>query len=50
MNGEIFTKNWLIGFELERSGDKSVEDVLSILKTEANTQFFKFVKNNYKDW
>ena len=36
--------------ELERSGDKSVEDILSMQKTEANTQFFKFVKNNYKDW
>ena len=40
----------LLGAELERSGDKSVEDILSMQKTEANTQFFKFVKNNYKDW
>ncbi|MBT6699943.1 MAG: PglZ domain-containing protein, partial [Flavobacteriales bacterium] len=34
----------------EKSGDKSMEDILSMQKTEANTQFFKFIKNNYKNW
>ena len=27
-----------------------MEDILSMQKTEANTQFFKFIKNNYKNW
>ena len=47
---DIYKKLTYWELELERSGDKSVEDILSMQKTEANTQFFKFVKNNYKDW
>ena len=35
---------------LEKSGDESVEDILVMQKAEANSQFFKFIKNNYKDW
>ena len=36
--------------ELEQSGEKSIEDILSMQKTEANAQFFKFIKDNYKNW
>ena len=47
---DIYKKLTYWELELEQAGDKSVEDILSMQKTEANTQFFKFVKNNYKDW
>jgi hypothetical protein len=47
---EIFKKITYWELELEKSGDESVEDILSMQKTEANTQFFKFIKNNYKNW
>jgi len=47
---EIFKKITYWELELEKSGDKSMEDILSMQKTEANTQFFKFIKNNYKNW
>ena len=35
---------------MDESGDDSVEEILAMQKTEANTQFFRFIKNNYKDW
>ena len=44
----VFKKLTYWELELEKSGDDSVEDILSMQKTEANTQFFKFIKNNYK--
>tara|TARA_Y100001968_G_scaffold329768_1_gene379884 strand:+ start:105 stop:1655 length:1551 start_codon:yes stop_codon:yes gene_type:complete len=47
---EIFKKITYWELELDKSGDNSIEDILSMQKTEANTQFFKFIKNNYKDW
>lgn len=47
---DVYKKLTYWELELEQSGDKSVEDILSMQKTEANMQFFKFVKNNYKDW
>ena len=47
---EMFKKITYWELELEKSGDDSVEDILSMQKTEANTQFFKFIKNNYKNW
>ena len=47
---EIFKKITYWELELEKSGDESMENILSMQKTEANTQIFKFVKNNYKDW
>ena len=36
--------------ELEESNDKGIEDILSMQKFEANSQFFRFVKDNYKKW
>lgn len=47
---EIFKKLTYWELELERSGEQSVEQILEMQKAEANTQFFKFIKNNYKDW
>ena len=47
---EIYKKLTYWELELEQTGDKSVEEILAMQKTEANTQFFKFIKNNYKDW
>ena len=47
---EIFKKLTYWELELERSGEQSVEQILEMQKSEANTQFFRFVKNNYKDW
>ena len=47
---EIYKKLTYWELELEKSGDKSVEQILAMQKTEANTQFFRFIKNNYKKW
>ena len=47
---EIFKKLTYWELELERSGEQSVEQILEMQKSEANTQFFRFIKNNYKDW
>ncbi|MBT5859090.1 MAG: bifunctional response regulator/alkaline phosphatase family protein [Flavobacteriales bacterium] len=47
---DIFKKLTFWELELEKSGDESVESILSMQKTEANSQFFKFIKENYKDW
>ena len=47
---DIYKKLTYWELELDQAGDRSVEDILSMQKTEANTQFFKFIKNNYKDW
>ena len=47
---DIFKKLTFWELELEKSGDNSVEQVVERKKTEANSQFFKFVKQNYKDW
>ena len=47
---EIYKKLTYWELELDKLGDKSVEQILAMQKTEANTQFFRFIKNNYKDW
>ena len=47
---DIFKKLTYWELELEKSGDNSVEQILEMQKAEANAQFFKFIKNNYKDW
>ncbi|HAO14735.1 MAG TPA: two-component system response regulator [Tenacibaculum sp.] len=36
--------------ELENIEDTGMLEILESQKTEANTQFFKFVKKNYKNW
>ena len=47
---DIYKKLTYWELELERSGEQSVEQILEMHKSEANTQFFRFIKNNYKDW
>lgn len=47
---EIYKKLIYWELELDHSGDESVEQILAMQKTEANTQFFRFVKSNYKNW
>jgi len=47
---EIYKKLTYWELELDKLGDKSVEQILAMQKTEANTQFFRFIKNNYKEW
>ena len=47
---DIFRRLTYWELEIEKSADNSVEEILEMQKSEANAQFFKFVKNNYKDW
>ncbi len=47
---DIFKKLTYWELELERSADNSVEQILEMQKAEANSQFFKFIRKNYKDW
>ena len=36
--------------ELQKSGDPSMQEILSMQKDEANVQFSKFIQDNYLDW
>ncbi len=36
--------------ELDKSKDSNMDEILALQKSEANLQFFKFVKKNYKTW
>jgi CheY-like chemotaxis protein len=47
---DIFKKITYWELELDKAGDESIEQVLSLQKSEANTQFFRFIKANYYDW
>ncbi|SVC34265.1 uncharacterized protein METZ01_LOCUS287119, partial [marine metagenome] len=47
---DIYKKLTFWELELDKTGDESIEQILSMQKNEANAQFFKFVKNNYKSW
>lgn len=47
---EIFKKLTFWELEIEKSGEESVEEILAMQKQEANTQFFRFVKEHYKSW
>ena len=47
---EVFKKLTFWELEIEKSGEESVREILSMQKQEANTQFFRFVKENYKNW
>jgi CheY-like chemotaxis protein len=47
---DIFKKLTYWELEIEKSGENGIEQILEMQKAEANAQFFKFVKNNYKDW
>ena len=47
---ELFKKITFWELELERSGDSGMKQILDMQKAEANAQFFKYVKSNYKSW
>jgi len=47
---KIYKKLVYWELELEKTGDNSIEQILEMQKSDANSQYFKFVKNNYKDW
>jgi CheY-like chemotaxis protein len=47
---EIYRKIVYWEIELDRSEDKSMVDVLRMQKSDANTQFFKFIEKNYIQW
>ena len=36
--------------ELSKSNDSSIDEIISMQKNEANSQFFRFVSRNYQDW
>ena len=44
----IYKKLTYWDLEIDYSGEKSIEQILEMQKDDANKQFFKFVKNNYK--
>ena len=47
---QVFKKLTFWETELDSLGDSSMKEILEMQKSEANSQFFKFIKNNYKDW
>ena len=46
----IYRKLTTWDIELSDSGDQSIKEVLHYQKNEANQEFCKFVRQNYKDW
>jgi len=47
---DIYRKLVYWELELDRSKDESMAEIIGSQKTEANSQFFKFVERNYIDW
>lgn len=47
---EIYKKIVYWELELDESADKSMEEVLSMQKSEANSKFVRFIEENYEDW
>lgn len=47
---EIYKKLIFWELELDKSADKSMEQVLEMQKSEANSNFTKFIEDNYEDW
>ena len=47
---EVYKKIIFWELELENSSDKGMYDILKMQKAEANSQFGKFIENNYLDW
>jgi CheY-like chemotaxis protein len=47
---DIYKKLIFWELELEKSGDKAMDDVLLLQKEEANFAFVKYIKNNYLNW
>lgn len=47
---EIYKKLVFWELEIERTENKSMEDVIIMQKDEANTNFARFIEDNYTDW
>ncbi|WP_143960390.1 T9SS response regulator signal transducer PorX [Litoribacter populi] len=47
---EIYTKLVYWELEIDKTENKSMQEVLDTQKTEANANFAKFIKENYLDW
>lgn len=47
---ELYKKIVYWDLEIDKSNDKSMLDVLKMQKTDANTQFCKFIEKNYIGW
>ena len=47
---DVYKKIIFWELELENSSDKGMYDILKMQKAEANSQFGKFIENNYLDW
>lgn len=47
---EVYQKLVFWELELTRSREEGMEEILRMQKSEANTQFSKFIANHYQDW
>ena len=47
---DLYKKMIYWELELEKSDDKGMVEILNMQKQEANSNFFRFVKDNYFDW
>lgn len=47
---DIFKRITYWELELEKSGDDSMLSIVEMQKNEANNQFFRFIKREYKNW
>lgn len=47
---EIYKKLVFWELEIDKSSDKSMEEVFVMQKSEANTRFAEFIEDNYEDW
>jgi CheY-like chemotaxis protein len=47
---QVYKKIIYWELELSKSNDSSIDEIISMQKNEANSQFFRFVSRNYQDW
>jgi len=47
---DVYKKIIFWELELEKSNDNSIDEIISMQKTEANSQFFRFISKNYENW
>lgn len=47
---DLYKKLVYWDLELDKSNDDGLREVLETQKKEANSQFFKFIERNYRDW
>jgi CheY-like chemotaxis protein len=47
---EIYKKLIYWELELDKTQDKSMSDIIAMQKSEANSNFGKFIEENYEDW